>query len=286
MADANRLLATWIARAPNAYLRGGRVPVFSPRHEAERQADPYDRDAQVVDLYTAIAYGGQGGVWDLAEPQWGRGGQEGLYRAVASYVLELGCSQSSGLLLDVGCGVGRTARDCGAAMPGWWFVETDFSYRMCERADEALSETEPLALATLGRKGFLTATVPTRETVPNAIVCQCSALDLPFHAGTFDCVAATLLLDRLPDPIQGLREIARVLKMGGRAVLSSPLNFGDAGTWISLGNRDAWKEATASAGLRATVAYDGLIYREVKDRRGNYEDWQVAVLVCDRESPR
>lgn len=47
-----------------------------------------------------------------------------------------------------------------------------------------------------------------------------SALDLPFAAGSFDVVLCCLTLQFLPDREQGLRELHRVLKPGGRVVAS------------------------------------------------------------------
>ncbi len=47
---------------------------------------------------------------------------------------------------------------------------------------------------------------------------QGDALSLPFREGTFDCVTSTFLLRNLADLPAGLREMARVLRAGGRLV--------------------------------------------------------------------
>lgn len=270
------------SRPPNAYLQGGAVPVFSPRREEDRAADPYDRDFLPADFYTAVALGHRPGVWDLGDTQWGRGAAQGLYRTVASYVLELGCRMPRGLMLDAGCGVGRTVRDCASAMPGWRFAASDFAYNMCSRAYQVLREPDAIPLSSLSRRGFLTATLPARTPLENAAVAQASVLDLPFAEGVFDCVTATLLLDRVSDPPLALRQLARVLKPGGRLIISTPLNFRDPRDWMMYGNRDALAGLVAAGGLRLAEAFDGLAYREIKDPRGSYEEWQVAVCVAER----
>jgi ubiquinone/menaquinone biosynthesis C-methylase UbiE len=54
------------------------------------------------------------------------------------------------------------------------------------------------------------------------ILVQADACRLPFADDTFDVVYARALLHHLPDPADGLREIRRVLKPGGTAVVLDP----------------------------------------------------------------
>jgi SAM-dependent methyltransferase len=49
-----------------------------------------------------------------------------------------------------------------------------------------------------------------------------SADDLPLEAESFDCVICTEVLEHCPEPTNVLREIARVLKPGGRVFLTTP----------------------------------------------------------------
>ena len=50
----------------------------------------------------------------------------------------------------------------------------------------------------------------------------CSALDLTFGDNEFDTVASTEVLEHVPDPLRGLREMRRVLKPDGMLILSVP----------------------------------------------------------------
>jgi SAM-dependent methyltransferase len=93
--------------------------------------------------------------------------------------------------LDVGCGMGelaeRVQRELGANV-----VAVDISARMVEL---------------------------TRARGIQASVADVQAL--PFEDGSFDCVAANWVLYHVPDVDLGVRELARVLRPGGRLVAAT-----------------------------------------------------------------
>src|SRR6266478_4051500 len=98
-------------------------------------------------------------------------------------------------ILDAGCGNGRYSRfllreaDADAIITGF-----DLSQRMLERARKRLgSDRVTHVAADLTR--------------------------LPYADATFDAAVSGWVLEHLPDPRPGLRELARVLKPGGKLLL-------------------------------------------------------------------
>jgi 2-polyprenyl-3-methyl-5-hydroxy-6-metoxy-1,4-benzoquinol methylase len=51
---------------------------------------------------------------------------------------------------------------------------------------------------------------------------QTSGFELPFPAGSFDLVTSFQVLEHVPDPVAFLRELARVLRPGGKVILATP----------------------------------------------------------------
>lgn len=111
-------------------------------------------------------------------------------------------------ILDVGSGAGQIAghllkyADSEAAI-----TCTDLSWQMLRRARQRLRSDRPWYVAA-------------------------DLTHLPFADNSFDCVTCGYVLEHLPDPGDGLVELARVLEPGGRMfLLTTEDNFG--GAWTS-----------------------------------------------------
>jgi SAM-dependent methyltransferase len=102
-----------------------------------------------------------------------------------------GCAR----ILDAGCGNGRYTRFLlRRADPGALITGFDYSQKMLRRARESLdSDRVTHVAADLTR--------------------------LPYADGCFDAAVCGWVLEHLPDPRPGLRELARVLRPGGKLLL-------------------------------------------------------------------
>lgn len=95
-------------------------------------------------------------------------------------------------VLDAGCGTGAVLAPAAAATGS--AVGVELSPKMAERA---------------------------RAAAPNAVVVVGDAAQLPFDDDTFDAVLASFVVFFTPDPTRTLEEWRRVLKPGGRVVMST-----------------------------------------------------------------
>jgi SAM-dependent methyltransferase len=100
-------------------------------------------------------------------------------------------------LLDVGCSGGHLLADLRSEWPG---------------ADLVGVDAEAAGLARAG------------QAAPGAVILHASATDLPLGDGCVDGLVALNLLEHLATDVAALREFARVLRPGGRAVVVVPAN--------------------------------------------------------------
>lgn len=135
------------------------------------------------------------------------------YGAVMRRIDELGLaevrrellSEASGRVLDIGTGTGANLELFPAAVD-----------------QLVLSEPSSSMTQVLRRK--------LREQGRTDVeVFQAPAEALPFGAESFDYVTCTMVMCTMPDPEAGLREVARVLKPGGKLLFLEHVRSEDAG---------------------------------------------------------
>ena len=121
----------------------------------------------------------------------------GMHHAWRRQMARLTIPSPEGPLLDLATGTGDLALALRQVHPHRLIVGADFATGMLREAQRKLSEGDP------GRPVRLVAA---------------DALALPFEAQSFACVTSAFLLRNLADLAQGLAEMRRVTRPGGRVV--------------------------------------------------------------------
>ncbi|HKQ99291.1 MAG TPA: class I SAM-dependent methyltransferase, partial [Pyrinomonadaceae bacterium] len=134
-----------------------------------------------------------------------------------------------GSVADLGCGSGVILSEILMMKPFWTGHGLDIS-------PEAVSYARRLSAhkGVAGRADFLTGSV-TR---------------LPYPDESLSLVIASEVIEHLPEPLVVVREIARVLKPGGRVVLTMPLESHTPGHIHALSSREDLRSLCERAGLR------------------------------------
>ncbi len=187
--------------------------------------------------------------WDRAAEVYDRA-WSGPLEPAQSTLLEMADLKPGEGVVEVACGSGLvTLRAADAVGPGGRVVATDLSDGMLERARRAVDDAE-LEQVTLLRR-------------------DAGALEL--SDDEFDVAISALGLMYVPDPGVALREMARVLRPGGRAVLAvwgerkrcgwadlfpivdARVNTEVCPLFFQLGTGDALRYAMDEAGFREIV---------------------------------
>jgi len=141
-------------------------------------------------------------------------------------------ARPDGLGLDVGAACGRVtfdlARDHRAAFG------LDLSHTLI-RGAEQVRRTGRARYRTVDEGALLDTFDVAVDVAPSARFLVGDALSLPFGDGDFVTVVALNLIDRVPDPLLALDELARMVAPGGALLVGSPY------TWLeSFTDRERW----------------------------------------------
>ena len=164
-----------------------------------------------------------------------------LFDRVQDAVLGLAGMEAQGTILDIGCGTGRLLRKGRARWPRAELVGIDPAEGMVRRA---------------------------RELMPDATFHLGMAESIPLPDASVGLVVSTVSFHHWSDQLQGLREVARVLRPGGRFILGDIVSpkflhhgqprtraeirgmFGQAGLEVQLQERILWRTCLVTVGRR------------------------------------
>ncbi|MET8053999.1 methyltransferase domain-containing protein [Streptosporangium sp. NPDC005286] len=197
--------------------QAARTPVRSPKEIGEF----YDRNSRV--LTEVFAGSMHYGYWTGPDDDTGFAAASERLTAIMIEKLRVGPDDT---VLDLGCGTGKPAVQLARAT-GARVVGVSVSAEEVELAS-ALARSE--GVADLVRFEFADAT------------------DLPFAPGSFDAVLALESVVHIPDRINVLQQIARVLRPGGRLALTDSITGrgaeGDEEAELAMAEvLDAWRHA-------------------------------------------
>lgn len=163
--------------------------------------------------------------------------------AYAAAVADLGV-RAGDAVLDAGCGTGRALPALRAAVGARGTVlGADLTPEMLDEAVRAGRHRDAQLLLT-------------------------DAAELPLRAGSLDAVFAAGLIGHLPHPAAGLRELARVVRPGGRLALFHPV--GRAALAARQGRALTDDDLRAEPNLRPLLAGSGWRLLSYADEDGKF----------------
>lgn len=227
------------------------------------------KDSFFIEKYVALwAYGYLNGI----------GYSEGLYRTVN----ELGMGQldkkENNTILDVGCGIGRTAADYANHYPASEVLGIDRAPLMIDMAKRlhATKETVSLDMSQIGL-GLMRV---QGRVVKNAHF-RCASLEGYYEVsgkGNIDLVTMVNVIDRTQDIIGVVSMIFDLLKPGGTYIITTPLNFSQKKSWEDCGTFDSIVRLVKDAGFEVDIAFDDFIYQELLDARRATETYPTVII--------
>jgi SAM-dependent methyltransferase len=174
-------------------------------------------------------------------------------RCLAALVAMTG-GMSPARAIDAGCGAGGTSFALAAALPHALVLGVDINLgllRLARRAADGIVSYPRRRIGLVYDRRRFPVSLPEADRVD---FWACDATALPFADGAAGLVAALNLLDCVPEPSRLLRELARVLGLGGDLLLATPYDWStratQPGQWIGGHSQRATHGGAAEGFLR------------------------------------
>jgi SAM-dependent methyltransferase len=159
---------------------------------------------------------------------------------------------ASGAALVLGSAGGRLVHDLAGTFGGAWGVDRSIGALLLARRLIA-GESVTVHVGEAGWRPCALRSVSRRA--PGATLVAGDASALPFAGGSFSLVVTQYLLDIVGDPDSVLREINRVLAVGGVWIhLGLPFRFRGQPAWLAPAKDDTWPPLAARFGFEVIFA--------------------------------
>ncbi len=247
-------------------LHRGNIPFYHKKTEAEFKQDAYERYDDMVVRQSLL---------HLADELWGSYPMQGVLDFAQAYYPEI----QGGKILEIGCGVGRWIADLAMQFPGSECFGMDYSYQMLKRAHEFWVQGKEIEIRA-ERFGFLGNQSFKGKTIGNLHFGLAKAEALPFEDSSVDLICHSFLIDRLDEPIEGIREMRRVLKPQGKVIMVSPFNFSKGKNWKRFYPLEKFKALLEESGFEIIEVQEGISVHEPLDIHGNHISWNCVGLVA------
>ena len=206
------------------------------------------------------------------------GQSETLYRTIDE--LSFSCLSKDGeySILDVGCGVGRTASDYAKFFTKAEVTGIDDAQLMIDMARRVNGSDDDIVLD-MSSLGFGKMVIKG-EKIENLTFQNISLFDF-FSKSTknsFDLISALNFIDRVENVEESLEQISSLLKPGGVFICASPLDFSNKQDWERYESPELLTKLVQKIGFIVEVSFDGLMYKEVLDARGATEEYPTFVM--------
>lgn len=220
-------------------------------------------------------------LWAYGYETLHRGLNESLYRTVSSLVAESLAARPEGagppIIVDCGCGVGRSSADCARLAPAGMVLGFDGSLPMLELSERVVCRKSPVAME-LADYGFPELTIAGRGA-DNVFLMRADVERLPMADDSADVALSINVVDRLPGgPGAAFEECHRILRPGGYLVFTDPLNWTDGRLWQRFKNGERLLGVLRDIGFEIECWFDDLSYREILDDRGSFEEFKTLVV--------
>ena len=240
------------------------IPLFYDKSEKEFRQDSYESYDLSVIRQTMI---------HLSDHLW----DEYPMQKTLDYGLKH-IPKNSKNIVEIGCGVGRLIGEIAAKYSDANCWGIDYSYQMLKKAKETWIDGKSTDID-LSKYGFDENTLESHK-LSNLQFGLAKCEDLPFSDQSQDLIISSFLLDRLSGPIQGLKEMKRILRPGGKIVIITPLNFVDASHWERFYPPTKLKKALQEMHFEIVDWTEDITIDEPLDKRGNVIQWKCLGLVC------